>query len=118
MAAKGTEAKQAVTKILLSTFKGAFLQDKIIRIPMEENGEVIEIKVSLTAAKDILGNNVASVIEQPTAPVATSTIEALSVWGSTPTDSPKADDCPFDIDDSDAPSQEEMERVKAMLAKL
>ena len=52
--AKGAEAKQAVIEKILKEFEGSFLYNggKEIRIPYEENGNEIQIKVSLTCAKD------------------------------------------------------------------
>ncbi len=54
MAAKGALAKETITKKILETFPGSFTIDKVIRIPMSEEGSVVQIKVALTAAKDIL----------------------------------------------------------------
>ena len=51
MAARGTESKDKIIAQILETFPGAFKYDKEIRIPMIENGEQIQIKVTLTAAK-------------------------------------------------------------------
>jgi hypothetical protein len=48
---RGAEAKNIVTAKILDAFVGAFVNDKEIRIPVEENGEIIQIKVTLTAAK-------------------------------------------------------------------
>lgn len=53
--AKGAISKETITNKILEVFPGSFIVDKIIRIPMTENGDPIEIKVTLTAAKDILG---------------------------------------------------------------
>lgn len=55
--AKGSVAKADITKKILGTFEGSFLYngDKEIRIPFEENGEYIEIKVALTCAKEAVG---------------------------------------------------------------
>lgn len=52
--AKGQEAKSIISKKILETFEGAFLYNdgKEIRIPIKENGENIQIKVTLTAAKE------------------------------------------------------------------
>jgi len=59
--AKGAQAKQEVFTKILDTFEGSFMQDdKILRIPCQENGETVEIKVTLTAAKDILGAGTSS----------------------------------------------------------
>lgn len=49
--AKGTQAKTEITNKILEVFGGAFVNDKEIRIPWEENGEVVQIKVALTCAK-------------------------------------------------------------------
>ena len=49
--ARGQESKQIITKRILETFEGSFLYDKEIRIPIQENGETIQIKCVLTAAK-------------------------------------------------------------------
>ena len=51
--AKGTFSKEKVKDKLLEVFPGSFLYDsgKEIRIPMVENGEQIQIKVSLVCAK-------------------------------------------------------------------
>jgi hypothetical protein len=54
--AKGTVAKSEITKKLLETFEGSFPYDKEIRIPWVENGEQVEIKVTLTCAKTNVGN--------------------------------------------------------------
>ncbi len=55
--AKGSIAKEAIFKKILEVFPNSFMADaKTLRIPWEENGETIEIKVALTAAKDILGD--------------------------------------------------------------
>ena len=51
MAARGTESKEKVTAKLLEVFPGSFQYQKEIRIPMMENGEIIQIKCVLTAAK-------------------------------------------------------------------
>ena len=57
MAARGTEAKNEVFSKVMSVFPKAFWEDegKILRIPISEGGNVIEIKMTLTAAKNILG---------------------------------------------------------------
>lgn len=51
--ARGAISKEKITKKILETFEGSFLYNggKEIRIPVEEDGEVIQIKVALTAAK-------------------------------------------------------------------
>ena len=54
--AKGAESKEKIIAKLLETFAGSFKYDKEIRIPMEEGGERVEIKVTLTCAKVNVGN--------------------------------------------------------------
>lgn len=49
--ARGAAAKEEIINRLLSTFEGSFKFDKEIRIPMMENGEEVQIKVTLTCAK-------------------------------------------------------------------
>ena len=51
--AKGTESKSYITKKILETFEGSFLYNdgKEIRIPLKEDGEICQIKVTLTCAK-------------------------------------------------------------------
>ena len=52
--AKGAESKAAVTKKILETFAGSFTYNdgKEIRIPCQEAGETVQIKVTLTCAKE------------------------------------------------------------------
>lgn len=49
--ARGSIAKEQITNQILSNFSGAFKHEKEIRIPVMENGELIQIKCVLTAAK-------------------------------------------------------------------
>lgn len=49
--ARGAKAKEEVIAKILETFSGSFKNDKEIRIPIQEDGETIQIKVALTAAK-------------------------------------------------------------------
>ena len=49
--ARGAQSKEAIIAKILETFEGAFKYDKEIRIPMNEDGEPIQIKVALTCAK-------------------------------------------------------------------
>lgn len=55
--AKGSASKEIIFAKMQEMFSGSFMADsKTLRIPMEEDGQIIEIKVTLTAAKDILGS--------------------------------------------------------------
>ena len=52
MAARGTIAKEIVTKCILKIFEGSFIVDgKEIRIPVMEGSDLCQIKVTLTCAK-------------------------------------------------------------------
>lgn len=53
MAAKGSILKQEIAKKILETFPGSFLYNdgKEIRINGTENGEILQIKISMTCAK-------------------------------------------------------------------
>lgn len=56
--AKGTESKAKLFSKIQEFYPDAFWEDegKILRVPMEEGGNIIEIKVTLTAAKTNLGS--------------------------------------------------------------
>jgi hypothetical protein len=51
--ARGSSSKTVITNKILETFDGAFLYNdgKEIRIPILEDGEIVQIKVTLTCAK-------------------------------------------------------------------
>ena len=75
MAARGAEVKEKLTNVLTKLFPESFMDGKVLRIPMKENGEIVEIKVTLTAAKDVLGgasadtftsNSVTPIYDMPT----------------------------------------------------
>lgn len=55
---RGTESKSVIFNKLRENYPNSFWEDenKILRIPMNEGGNPIEIKVTLTAAKNILGS--------------------------------------------------------------
>ena len=56
MAARGTESKAKITEKILEIFEGSFPYEKEIRIPIVENGEVLQIKCVLTCAKTNVEN--------------------------------------------------------------
>lgn len=66
--ARGAESKAKVIAKILETFDGAFEYGKELRIPLTEDGERVEIKVTLTCAKvNVGGDDVqGSVNETPT----------------------------------------------------
>ena len=55
MAVRGSIAKEIIKNKILETFEGSFPYDKEIRIPIEEEGTIVQIKVTLTAAKVNVG---------------------------------------------------------------
>ena len=63
MAARGSIAKTLIGTAILQVFPGSFIDSdqKTIRIPTTCEGEPIEIKISMTAAKDLVGGQASSV---------------------------------------------------------
>lgn len=63
MAARGAIAKTLIGTAILQVFPGSFIDSdqKTIRIPTSCEGEPIEIKISMTAAKDLVGGQASSV---------------------------------------------------------
>lgn len=86
--ARGAEAKNSIWDKMLEVYPDAFWEDtgKILRIPMIENGERIEVKVTLTAAKNNLGE--AELKSAFDAAVSTSTVTENSILE--PTEEEKA----------------------------
>lgn len=52
---RGSQAKAEILAKLQEIYPDSFLVDKVLRIPMVEDGQTVEIKITLTAAKNILG---------------------------------------------------------------
>ena len=71
--AKGQIAKDTIKQKILDVFEGAFLYEngKELRIPFNENGNEVQIKVALTCAKDNVypneGQTLAAVASEPDA---------------------------------------------------
>lgn len=56
--AKGQVEKKIVYDKIMEVFEGAFSPDgKVIRVPISGEDGIVEIKVALTAAKDVLGGD-------------------------------------------------------------
>ena len=70
MALKGSISKEIVTKKILETFEGSFQYEKEIRIPMEEDGNQIQLKCVLTCAKTNVEPNGENAIPGEITPVA------------------------------------------------
>lgn len=62
--AKGAIAKTEVIAKIKEVFPEAFEYGKELRIPLEEDGQRVEIKVALTCAKTNVGGDGASVESQ------------------------------------------------------
>ena len=59
---RGTESKEKIFAKLMEVYPNAFFEDegKILRVPMDESGSRVEIKVTLTAAKTNLKSDSAT----------------------------------------------------------
>ena len=101
MAAKGSEAKKIVINKILEQFSGSFLYNdgKEIRINLQENGEPVQIKVTLTCAKTPVGGDGVSTL----------------VEGETPQTAVTSP--PEEVDISE-PTEDEKARLKALIEKL
>ena len=75
--ARGTESKSYITKKILETFEGSFLYNdgKEIRIPLKEDGEIVQIKVTLTCAKTNVSTDDSTPAESKTTPAANASNE-------------------------------------------
>lgn len=100
--AKGTDSKKKIFDALIEKYPNSFWEDenKILRIPFNEGGERVEIKITLTAAKNNLqengGENVANFNSDSTK------------------DSKGKIEFKVDVE----PSKEELDNVKKMLEAL
>ena len=70
MAARGQELKNQIVNKILEVFPNSFINGKEIRICGNENGEEVQIKVTLTAAKE---NIVNETVEKPVSAATTTT---------------------------------------------
>lgn len=81
MAIRGAVAKQEVINKILEVFPNAFVHDKTIRIPTMEDGQEIQIKLTLTAAKDLVVPNadkaIPAAVLAPKQPVSTVSAAAI-----------------------------------------
>ena len=103
--ARGQEEKEQIKQKIMEVFDGAFEDGKTIRIPI--NG--LEIKITLTAAKDVIGSGSAA-----TTPINTS---QPNVGG--PSDPSTAAEIPWDAPaDSYKPTSKEKEDISILLQSL
>ena len=103
MAAKGSILKQEIASKILAAFPGSFLYNdgKEIRINGTENGEKLQIKLTLTAAKVAVEGGSDTVLPGETA-TATADVKSNVVNERIPQE----------------PSEEEKERLTMLLNKL
>lgn len=106
MAARGTESKGVVFSKLQEVFPGSFWEDpdKILRIPLDENGSRVEIKVTLTAAKVNIGEDGPQ--------------SAFSIGVNTAPAERKVDKLNEEISKLTEPTDEEKQRVMDLLSAL
>ena len=73
--AKGQVAKEKLFAKIMEVFPNAFWeeQNKILRVPMDDGGTDVEIKVALTCAKDIIGGGDATEVASSESPVSSTT---------------------------------------------
>lgn len=90
--AKGAESKQKVIDKICEIYPDAFIYGKELRIPFEEDGARVEIKVALTCAKTNVGGDDAS--------------EASEVESNDTVNTPAA------------PSEEEKQNIADLMSKL
>ena len=66
--AKGAVAKEAIFAKLLEVFDGSFMYNngKELRIPYDEGNGILQIKVALTCAKDVVDPNGEAIEVTPT----------------------------------------------------
>lgn len=76
--ARGSQVKEEITQKILETFEGSFRYEKEIRIPMLENGELIQVKVTLTAAKTNVEHGGDKAVPGAATPVASSQSSELT----------------------------------------
>ncbi len=82
--AKGAESKAKLIEKLKEIYPDAFEYGKEFRIPFEEDGQRVEIKVALTCAKSNVGGESASVESGGQSE------EAVNVASAAPTEEEKA----------------------------
>ena len=86
---------EEISKKILEIFPNSFINDKEIRIPYEEDGAAGQIKVTLTAAKNIVESGTAASDKK----IEVSSVEPIAAVANEPT-------------------EEEKERLKTLLEKL
>ena len=103
MAVKGSIAKAEITNKILEVFPDSFTYNdgKEIRINTTEEGELVQIKLTLTCAKTPVSVNVDVEIPKNT-------------------EAPIPADCPFEVNNPQSfePTEEEKENLQKLMNKL
>lgn len=60
--ARGNASKEIITDVIMRVFPNAFMNGKEIRIPLSEDGEEVQVKVTLTAAKENVSHEGAATV--------------------------------------------------------
>lgn len=81
---RGQKVKQEIFKKIQEIFPNSFMDNKDLRINMMEDGELVQIKLTLTASKTIVQNDGGSAKEAPAA-------KEVNISLTAPTDAEKAD---------------------------
>ena len=105
MAARGSIAKEEITNKILAEFPGSFKFDKEIRVPVMENNELVQIKITLTAAKVNVENG---------GDTATPGADLIKGMTQAAAEGQVADSTTMSIE----PTPEEKENVRILLSKL
>lgn len=110
MAAKGNESKTILFNKIKEIYPNSFWEEenKILRVPFNENGTRVELKISLTAAKTNLGgDNVESAFSSESISVQSAPQKPMSAFDNDP---PANNDI--------EPSEEEKANVERLIKAL
>lgn len=105
--ARGAEAKATILTKLQNVFPEGFMAGKDFRVPVMENGEEVQVKITLTAAKDNIEHDGSAVIEKAVTEVVTPapSADVDLPWG-------EAKEAPTE------PSDEEKDNITRMMSRL
>ena len=81
---RGQKVKQEIFKKIQEIFPNSFMDNKDLRINMMEDGELVQIKLTLTASKTIVQNDGSAAVATPAA-------KEVNISLTAPTDAEKAD---------------------------
>lgn len=123
--ARGSQAKEAFMAVLLENFPngGMSPDNKSFRIPYEENGERVELKISMVAAKDSVLSTEPIKLEGGAAPVKRKNKkDEVDEYNSAPAWEAREVGQSEQTTSTDStliePSQEELDNIDKMMAAL